>query len=448
MESLPPPPPRIEILRGIMKFKKEMLVAALLVSTATVNAEETTDFNLPENLAFSFFGTAGYAVSNQDFKYNKISSAGTVDADSRIGAQLDWNLTPRLGFILQGELSQSLSDDHRWRPRLPWALLRFRATDNWVLKIGRSRLPALLYSQNANVGMSYIPARLPLDVYGLSPTFEYNGISSTYTWDVGDSGMKTISWDFYGGMSNAWQRVWFRTNPDTMQEAPKYFARRLKVVGTFLTYEDAMENNLVRTGVHYVEVKDRNGGVFVKRNAVQTLPNGYKVYMPTGGDITDTVKFLLFGVLGDWHVGNGFYVASEFAVRKVLNMTSGLDTRAFYVQLRKNIQHFTPYISWNYSISDTKSRKVYKEMSKTTGIPQMATFETLNRISADAMLMANQMTVAIGTAYDIGTNHRLKMEYSHTRLGQGSSFVDQPLSLPSVDGKKVNIFSASYNFLF
>ena len=313
-------------------------------------------------------------------------------------------------------------------------------------------MPALLYSQNANVGMSYVPARLPIDVYGLSPTFEYNGISSTYTWDVGDDGMKTISWDLYGGMSNAWQRVWFRTNPDTMQEGAKYFARRLKVVGTFFTYEDAMENNLIRTGVHYVVVKDRNGGAFVKRNEVMTLPNGYKVYMPTGGDGTDNVKFLLFGVLGDWHIGKGFYLASELAVRKVLNMTTGLDTRAFYVQLRKNINHFTPYISWNYSISDTKSRRAFKEMSKSSGLanvsPTFSLAETMNRISADSMLMANQMTIAIGTAYDIGTNHRLKVEYSHTRLGLGSSFVDQPLSLPSVDGKKVNIFSASYNFLF
>lgn len=436
-----------------MKPTKFLLLCMLLISSAafadmTAEGGLGSGLKLPSNVDFSFFGTSGYAISNQDFAYNKISNHGTWDADSRLGAQLDWQITPRLGLVLQGELAQSLSDDHRWRPRMPWAMLRFRVTDNWVLKAGRSRLPALLYSQNANVGMSYIPARLPIEVYGLSPTFEYNGISSTYTWDVGDDGMRTLSWDLYGGFSNAWQRVWFRTNPNTFEEGAQYFARRMKAVGTFFTYEDAMENNIIRAGAHYVVVKDRHGRNFVKRNEVFTLPNGYKVYMPTGGETSDDVKFLLFGVLSDLHLGHGFYFASEFAVRRVLNMTTGLDTRAFYMQLRKKFNHFTPYVSWSYSISDSKSRKVYQELSRTTGIPQLAMYETLNRMSADAYLMANQMTFALGTAYDIGTHHRLKLEYARTKLGNGSSFVDQPLLLKSVDDIGINIFSVSYNFLF
>ena len=405
-------------------------------------------FSLPNSADFSFFGTAGYAASDKDFKYNKISKSGTFDLDSRIGAQLDWQITPRLGLILQGELSQSLSDDHRWRPRMPWALLRFQATDNWVLKVGRSRLPALLFSQNGNVGKSYVAARLPVEIYGLAPTFEYNGIASTYYWDVGDDGMKSIAWDFYGGMSNFWQRVWFRTNPTTMQESPTHYARRLNVVGSFLTYEDAMENNIIRTGFHLVTVKNRDGTAFLKRNEVVTFPTGFRLFMPNAGETTEKVKFLLFGILGDWHLGNGFYGTGEFGIRRAMNMLSGMETRAFYVQLRKSIAHFTPYVSWGYSKTGTKSRNAYDAMSQVSGIPQFALYDAMNRISADAMLMANQYTIALGTAYDIGNHHRLKVEYAHTRIGKGSYLLDQPVAMPSVENTDINVFSASYNFLF
>ena len=431
-------------------FLKKFWLASLIgnVAIAANAADSALGFNLPDNLAFSFFGTAGYAASNQDYAYNQIDNTGTFDADSRIGAQLDWQISARFSFILQGELSPSLKDDHRWRPRLPWALLSYRATDNWELKIGRSRLPALLYSQNGNVGMSYVSARLPVEVYGLSPTFEYNGISSSYSWDVGEDGMKSITWDFYGGMSNFWQRVWFRTNPQTLQEGANHYARRLNVVGTFFTYEDAMENNILRTGLHYVAVKNRDNVPFLKRNEVVTLPTGFQVYMPKDGETTPKVKFLLFGVLGDWHLGNGVYASGEFGVRRAMNMLSGMQTRAFYVQLRKNIHHFTPYVSWGFSKSDSKPSRVYAAMLRNSGVPQFALYDALNRISADAMLMANQYTVAIGTAYDIGNNHRLKVEYAHTRLGLGSALLDQPLSMPSVEGQGISVFSASYNFLF
>ncbi len=407
----------------------------------------TSFFN---DYSFSFFGTAGYAISDKDYAYNKISNHGTFDADSRLGAQVDWQVTPRLGVTLQGELSPSLSDDHRWRPQLTWALLKYRVTDNWELKLGRSRLPALLYTQNANVGMSYIPARLPIEVYGLSPTFVFNGISSTYTWDVGDDGMQTLSWDAYAGMANAWQRVWFRTNPNTLQSGANYYQRRMNVVGTFFTYEDAMEGNILRTGVHYVLIKNRDGSTFQKVNNVTSLlPYGidFDVYDPTGGQRIKEVRFLLFGILADWHLGNGFYATGEIGVRRTLNMDSGLDGRAAYLQLRRRFGDFTPYISYAFSESNTKSRRLYNAMLRQTGVAALATYDMANRISADSMLMANQSTLAIGTAYDIGTNHRLKLEYARTRVRDGSYLVDQGL-YDNSNGNGINVFSASYNFLF
>ena len=431
-----------------MHTQKIFSLGALCALLSNAAFAAGSGISLPNNVAFSFFGTAAYTISDKSYGYNHgtISERGGFNSGSNLGAQVDWQLTPRLGVTLQGEISPARDKDRRWRPHLTWGQLTYRATDNWVLKLGRARLPVLLYTQNANVGMSYYAARLPLEVYDLSPTFEYNGISSTYAWDVGDDGMRTMAWDIYAGISNFDQRIWFRdAYPGSISQGANVYSRRMNAVGTFLTYEDAMENNILRAGVHYATVKDRKGGTFLKRHDVMTLPNGAQVYPPVGTNVADKVKYLFFALMADWHLGNGFYVAGELGIRRALNVNLGLDSQAVYLHLRRRFNGFTPYIAWSYSRSDADSRNTYEGLSKSTGVAQ---YDMLNRISGDALLMANQMTIAIGASYDINTHHRLKLEYAHTRIGDGSYLVDRRLSDGDLNGSGINILTASYNFLF
>lgn len=435
-----------------MKSKHLLLGAFLVGSSVFVEAmagdSEGSGLALPQDFSFSFFGTLGYAISDKPYAYNygTISEQGSFYASSRVGAQFDWQITPRLSAIVQGEIAPARDKDHRFRPRLSWAQLAYRVTDNWALKLGRARLPALLYTQNSNVGMSYFAARLPIEVYDLSPTFEYDGISSTYTWDVGDDGMHTISWNTYAGISHFDQRIWMRDSfAGGVHAGANHFSRKLAAAGTFVSYEDVIENNLLRAGLHYAQLKDRNGARFLKRHNVMVLPNGGQVYLPVGDETEQKVQYLLFVLMGDWHVGNGFYLASELGVRRALNVNTGLDSRAMYVHARRRFGDFTPYVAWSYSISNSESRRIYKNLSQPTGFAQ---YDMLNRLSGDALLMTDQMSFAIGTAYDIGTHHRLKLEYAHTRIGRGDYLVDRRLDDGDLNGQGINIFTASYNFLF
>ncbi len=402
------------------------------------------------NHTFSFFGTAGYSISDKSYAYTGIDHTGTFDAVSRIGAQLDAQITPSLGFILQGELLPASNKDKRWRPQLNWALLTYRPKNHWILRLGRARLPALLYTQNSNVGLSYVQSRLPQEVYGLSPTYDFNGLSSSYSWDFAD-GMQNLTWDVYGGMSNAWQRIWVRSalpsGSGAFKQGANHFPRRMDVVGTFLTWEDLMESNLVRAGVHYVRARKRgdSSDPRIKGFMKESYESSPGVFPPIGGRRVNAIDFIMFVLSADWHVGKGFYLTGEWANRTAANISSGLDTNAFYVQLRKPIGHLTPYVYWGWSQSDKKPRDFYKKMSKFTGNPRV---DIPNSISADTLLLADQNTFALGASYDIGSNHRLKVQYSHVQIGTASSFVDAPPPPKDVGNKGINIFTASYNFLF
>lgn len=430
----------------MQSFSFRTILASVLGSLgmSCAGAQNSASSSFFTDYTFSFFGTAGYSISDRPYAYTKIDQNGTFDSVSRLGAQLDAQFTPRFGLTLQGELSAANNKDNRYRPQLNWLSVTYRAKDNWLLRLGRMRLPALLYTQNSNVGLSYVQARLPQEVYGLSPTFDFNGVSSTYSWDFAE-GMQSFSWDIYGGMSTTYQRVWVR-NPIAggFKQGANHMPRRMNVVGTFVTWEDLMENNVVRAGVHYVSVKDRNNRGFMKIPYALKLPNGIEVYPPVGGNRTDKAKFLLWGILADFHLGKGFYLTGEWANRLATNMTTGLNTSAFYVQLRKKIGDFTPYAYWAWSQSNNKARQFYKKMNVSTGIAQVDLF---NSISADTLMMANQNTFAIGSSYDIGQHHRLKMEYAHVRVGTASAFVDaRPMD--NVAQKGINLLTASYNFLF
>ena len=431
-------------------MKKNVILSAFLgVLTNNALAIDSTGagLKLPENLSFSFFGTAGYAISDKPYPYyyGTISEHGSFNADSRIGAQMDWQISPRFSFILQGELAPVRDKEHRWRPRLSWAQLAYHVNDNWTLKIGRTRLPALLYTQNSNVGMSYFSARLPVEVYNLSPTFEYNGVSSTYVWDIGEDGMKTISWDVYTGASNFAQRLWMRDSFMQVQRGPNFFSRKLVAGGTFISYEDLAENNILRAGVHYAQVKDRNGSTFLKSYNVIRLPNGAEVYPLASTNTSDDVKYILLALMGNWHIGNGFYFTGEFGIRRAANVNSGSDSRAAHLNLRRRVGNFTPYVTWSYSISDSQSRRTYKNLSKPTGFAQ---YDLINRISGDALLITDQQTLALGTAYDIDSHQRLKLEYARMRIGRGDYLIDRHRFDGDLNGEGINIFSASYNFLF
>jgi hypothetical protein len=146
-----------------LRQKLEILIVLLSASLPSLHVA-AVDF------AVTGFGTLGYAVSDQDFRYLRyIDNGGTFKADSLLGVQVETRFSPAWGGTIQGVASAPRAHDNGYEAKLRWAFLSYRPTNEWLLRVGRLRPPVLIRTQNAEVGVTYDEARLPVEEYSLSP---------------------------------------------------------------------------------------------------------------------------------------------------------------------------------------------------------------------------------------------------------------------------------------
>ena len=135
------------------------------------------------DLAWSGFGTLGYAQSDQPVNYQRfIDEKGTFKRDSVLGAQVDARFSQQWGATLQVKAAPSNHSDAQWQASLAWAFVSWRPSDDWLIRAGKLRLPFMLNTENADVGATYDFVRLPQEVYSIAPTTDVVGLSISKTW--------------------------------------------------------------------------------------------------------------------------------------------------------------------------------------------------------------------------------------------------------------------------
>ena len=154
------------------------------------------------------FGTVGYAISDQQAPYLRyIDKGGTFRADSLVGLQGEAQFDPRWGATLQVVASAPRYKEDGLSAQVRWAFASYRPDNDWLLRVGRLRPPVLINTQNAEVGVTYGQARLPAEVYSLSPIYDIDGGAFTRTW-AGENSETAL--DGYGGASKIRQRIPFQ----------------------------------------------------------------------------------------------------------------------------------------------------------------------------------------------------------------------------------------------
>lgn len=78
-------------------------------------------------------------------------------------------------------------------PVVTWLYMRFEVTNNLSIDLGRKALPLYYYSDFINVSYAYPWIRASGDIYGW-PLSSYNGISASYTDDLGDGTYTVSAW--------------------------------------------------------------------------------------------------------------------------------------------------------------------------------------------------------------------------------------------------------------
>ncbi len=418
---------------------KKILFFSAFLWTNAVCAQEN-------NYAFSLFGTLGYAITNQPYRYVHVDERGTLAQTSRIGGQLDAQFNPQWSATLQAELQPSTYKENRYHPRLSWAFLSYRPDNHWTLRLGKLRIPLLMNTENMSVGVSFVQQQLPIELYYASPVYDVTGLSLAYNYNA-------YWWENYLGYANGHQRIFFRGGfPENLQPNVAYFMPlQALVAGSTLTWQNLENDTRIRARLFYASARKRgsHSKVWAKEPSrfVEYAPGEFS-YIPLagfdGGKVSNRIRllFLTFGMT--WDLGDDYFLMAEAVKRLGLNVNNGMDSSALYVHLNKRLGKWTPYVSLAALFASNKTRHYLHQMAKPTG---SAFLDNMNLSSADNLLASHQYSFALGTSFDLSHNQRIKAEWLYTKIGDSSAMVSAK-NTQKYTHKAVQMFGVSYNFLF
>lgn len=416
-------------------------LACLLFSAASLSAH-AIDYSL------SGYGTIGYAQTDQDNTYQRfIDKNGGFKRDTVLGAQLSARFSPEWSATVQAKLAPAADSDKDVKATLSWAFLSYRPTDDWLFRVGKLRIPFYLNSENADVGTTYTPARLPIEVYSTAATVDFVGASFAKTWQHNES---ELIFDGYWGKANdaAWRFYARDPNGPPVRLTPdgqsgEFFAQLKTESGGMRLSLNQGENTFL-VGIHRAETTPRGSAAlgpstYVPVPAPFSLPGN--LYVPAADALQITTTTAHLGASID--LGNGFRTLGEYVRRKNSGSALAPDSKGFYLTLQKGLGSWTPYLT--YARLTTKNRSLYQAVNSAQ--PSPSPFNAYERAIADTLVVYDQDSWALGTSYALNNKSKIKAEWSVVQTGVASSFVDAAPGGESSD-QHINVFSLSYNFTF
>lgn len=405
-----------------------------------------------QEFSWSGFGTLGYAQSNRPYRYQRfIDSGGTFLRDSRLGVQLDASLTPAWSATVQATLAPAPDNDQHWELALPWAFLSWRPDNDWLLRVGKLRLPLLRYSETLDVGTTFNFARLPVEVYSLAPTADVTGVAVARSW-LGED--REVSLEGYLGSADSYWRFFRRDAVAGSRPRGAWFEHiEMWLTGALLT---------VREGEHRLRLSVHRGDV---KRADAPIPVTYP-FVPLGGGVgyyqvsdtlpgpgVPTVERVLnytFTASAEFVLPQDFTLTGEAVRRRVTRATLGADSWAAYAALQRRIGPWTPYVYVSRILSSSASRRLYADVNGNLlpdSLPGAESIQLAQRAGVDSLYVFDQRSVAVGTSYALTPQQKLKIEWLHSRTGSASEFLDVPAG-ENNGHRSLDVLSLSYNFTF
>jgi predicted porin len=404
-----------------------LVIALLTTMPARADALDEPAFSI------SGFGTVGVVHSsekNADYTSSLFKPKGaghtrdwSFDVDSLLGVQLDMKLAPRLTGVLQVISEQRF--DNSYKPTLEWANVKYQATPDLSVRVGRIALAGFMVSEYRKVGYAIPWVRPPGDLYGLSQVTSSDGIDINYRARIGE-------------LTNTVQAFYGNKNTRTTYRGTVLEARSLLGITDTIDYGAAsFRFGYYQGRLHYA--------------AASPLFDAFRPFGPRGVEIADRYdlngkpyRLVSFGASYD--PGNWF-VMGEYAAQET-NSWIG-DRTSWYVSGGYRFSRFTPYVIYSQIRPDSPSSDPGLPLS---GLPPrlvptaMALNSYLNLL-LDAWAV-DQKTIAIGGRWDFAKNAALKVQYDRIDIApgsQGALINKQPNYLR---GGKVDLVSVALNFVF
>ena len=383
-------------------------------------------------LSVNGYGSLGVAYQDNDeiLYRNSLSTRKGSQGDyslsnySNLGLQLDFYLTDKATFTLQGVASENNSESNQIE--LSWANLNYQITDEFSMKLGKMRIPAFMYSDILNVSYSYDWVKLP-QMYSIIPLQNYEGIELNYNFNYNDL---TINSTLLSGQSKS-------VAPNNKNSKNTiHFTADVKGAMLNLLYRDfTLRFAYADTDTTFKNRSlDQITGQFDSLN-IPVISNTINQYAPK------KVDYLEIG--GKYDFENA-YLVGEYM--KVISDNFLSDNISWYVGTGYNFEKWSPFILY----SRTTSSSNYKDIpiDATTPVPYIGAItmanQTFNTIS-NTLSNIDAETKSIGLRYNINEKIVFKFQYDNY-----SSSKDSFLHLNYSDNEKIklDIFSTSINFIF
>lgn len=407
------------------------------------------------NVSLSAFGTVGWAQSNQPWRTQRfIDEHGSARRDSVFGAQLDAQLTPQWSATLQGKLAPSMRDDKRYDLTASWAFVAWRPNNDWLLRLGKLRVPLFMRSEQLDVGQTYDEVRLLPEVYSIVPTSDFTGGHASRTWNLeaGD-----LSLDAYRGSARMAQRSWLREDVPGFLAAGAMF-REVDVRSQGLVATLRAPELTARAGVHHVRTRMVGREGLTVRPVAVTLGPGMTYYQTDnetpgpGVELADEANNYVVTAGAEASFSGGWRVAGEVARIVQHDTELGNSTLGGYLSVYKRWGDWTPYVSLAALRSVGESTGWARTLDNTTLPPVLpggaATLINAGmRATADSIPVYRQRSLAFGAAYALTLHSKLKFEWMRTQATLSSMF-DLPAGEPLEASRRVDVLSLNYSFAF
>lgn len=405
------------------------------------------------DFSWSGFGTLGYARSDKSYTYQRfIDDNGTFKRDSVVGVQGDAKFTNEFGATVQVKAAPATASDSQYEASISWAFLSYRPTNDWLFRAGKQRIPLYLYSENYDVGATYDFARLPIEMYSITPSNDVTAFSFSRTWRAAKG---EFSLDGIWGKSRNDFRVWRRDDIASVQSSgASFIGLDFRGAGLVLTYKG--ENQTFRIGLHRAVVLRSDGQAFSSGYPFVALAPGIGYYqvadslpgpgVPTAPSVTN--KTLVVGT--ELGLPADFRLVAEFARSVVPHSDGAPQGNRGYASLLKRFGKWTPYLTYAFLRSPARQRDLYNKVNYNTlpgFIPGAAHINASQRAGADSISVFDQSSWALGTSYSFSATSKFKAEYTRTRIGDVSKLVDAPPG-SDIRNQSINVYSLSYNVVF
>lgn len=400
------------------------------------------------DLAWSGFGTFGYAQSDQAVNYQRfVDEKGTFKRDSVLGGQVDARFSKEWGATAQVKLAPSDHYDTQWQASLAWAFISWRPSDDWLIRAGKLRLPFMLNTENADVGATYEFAHLPQEVYSIAPTTDVVGLSISKTW-FGDA----FDWtaEAYTGKASTYWRFYGRERTMDNSKSPGswFLPIDMKSTGAVLTARNFQHT--FRIGYHEGQASRPGTKIgpsfdYLPCTKASSVPYCY-TFGPGG---FDEVRVPIFTMAASVSLPEDFKLTGEYAKMKIASASRGLNRWGGYMALSKRIGAWTPYVYYAKLKSSGDALSQYEQIEHNAQQVSVysSSLRSYQHLVADLLSDYDQSTRAIGTSFWITPKSVVKAEVSRVYTGVVSSFVDAPVGGES-GNRQINVFSLSYSFTF